>query len=497
MSEAWVKLGRFLRDRAWVAAGGALIAVAACAPPSDHAQRVGTTHDALCSATCTCGANGDTGSNVLGAGGSCADTISSSADFPSGISPNPTIGIDYSGDVDWFKFTTPSRSGTFTYSFLSVNIPSTPTTNVACDLYTPSGYYWKTNDDIVAVTNVNCQVSWSTSAINTTYFLRVRGANSGVTGHYAAYLQLPPTGDGPGAPQCATCDASGCTPDDPAGCVADRDYDGYPDTDDNCVNTVNDQSDQDQDGLGDACDNCALVANAGQADGDGDGVGDACDNCPSTPNPDQADSNADGMGDACDPDGDHDGVPTVSDNCPTVANPDQADGDGDGLGDACDPDLDNDGVVNGSDNCVHTFNADQADTDGDGIGDACDPDIDNDGVANGSDNCPNNYNPTQSDWNGNGLGDACDVDQDGDGILNVDDACPNTPLGVAVSKSYGSEGCSGSQLIGLLCPAAMDFSNHGGYVSCVTDAGNQAVSMGLLTPQEAAGFVKAAAHTRG
>ena len=81
--------------------------------------------------------------------------------------------------------------------------------------------------------------------------------------------------------------------------------------------------DLDYDGVPNSVDNCPHVGNADQADGDEDGIGDACDNCPDLINPDQADSgDMDGVGDGCD-------------NCPDVSNPDQADSDGDGHGDAC------------------------------------------------------------------------------------------------------------------------------------------------------------------
>ena len=57
--------------------------------------------------------------------------------------------------------------------------------------------------------------------------------------------------------------------------------------------------DLDYDGVPNSVDNCPHVGNADQADGDEDGIGDACDNCPDVPNPDQADTDGNGEGDAC------------------------------------------------------------------------------------------------------------------------------------------------------------------------------------------------------
>jgi cysteine-rich repeat protein len=89
--------------------------------------------------------------------------------------------------------------------------------------------------------------------------------------------------------------------------------------DDNCAITSNaDQADADGDGIGDACDQSTVMIK----DKDSDGVPDDEDNCIINYNPLQSDSDKDKIGNVCD-------------NCVTVSNSDQADADGDGIGDAC------------------------------------------------------------------------------------------------------------------------------------------------------------------
>jgi hypothetical protein len=58
--------------------------------------------------------------------------------------------------------------------------------------------------------------------------------------------------------------------------------------------------DSDFDGVPDTTDNCQFVSNSNQKDTDADGVGDACDNCPNDFNPAQSDGNQNGIGDVCD-----------------------------------------------------------------------------------------------------------------------------------------------------------------------------------------------------
>ena len=142
----------------------------------------------------------------------------------------------------------------------------------------------------------------------------------------------------------------------------DADFDGIPDTEDNCTQIANPgQEDADEDGHGDVCDNCPNTFNDVQIDADGDELGDVCDNCPDNYNPGQEDADGDDAGDLCDicpddydpaqADTDDDGIGDGCDNCPTVANHSQTDSDGDGFGDACDTgpvcgDVNNDNLLN-------------------------------------------------------------------------------------------------------------------------------------------------------
>jgi hypothetical protein len=110
-------------------------------------------------------------------------------------------------------------------------------------------------------------------------------------------------------------------PDDPW--VSDRDNDGWPDAEDNCLSVANPaQEDRDGDGLGDACDD----------DDDGDGLPDRSDPCPFTFDPDPHDSDGDLRGDACDPDDDGDGLPDALE-LQLGTDPRAADTDGDGVDD--------------------------------------------------------------------------------------------------------------------------------------------------------------------
>jgi hypothetical protein len=154
-------------------------------------------------------------------------------------------------------------------------------------------------------------------------------------------------------------------------------------------------------------------------------------------------------------------------------------------------DSDGDGIADGEDNCPDDANADQADSDFDGAGDVCDPDDDDDGVLDKDDNCVFFYNPDQSDFDGDGEGDECDGDADGDGVGNDDDLCPESSLDSLTNDA----GCTGAQFIELSCDAD-DFSNHGGFVSCVADAANQAADEGLIGQNEKGRFVKDAARSK-
>lgn len=150
-------------------------------------------------------------------------------------------------------------------------------------------------------------------------------------------------------------------------------------------------------------------------------------------------------------------------------------------------DTDWDGICDIDDNCLVNVNPDQIDTDGDGAGDACDLDDDNDGVVDTEDNCPLEVNPDQSDADSDGAGDVCDGDGDNDGVLDAADHCLNTIVGEIVDET----GCA----IVDLCPCQNDWKNHGAYVSCVAQAAENFVMVGLMTEVEKDASVSAAAES--
>jgi beta-glucanase (GH16 family) len=199
------------------------------------------------------------------------------------------------------------------------------------------------------------------------------------------------------------------------------------------------------------------------------------------------------------PDADGDGAPDRVDNCPDTPNSDQADNDGDGDGDVCDDDDDNDGLPDGSDNCPFDANPGQADLDGDGVGDTCDPDDDGDGTLDGSDNCPFDANPGQEDFDGDGAGDVCDPDDDADGLPDVEDACVFSDLAPTVvidgcdsatPNLLAAGGCTFSDDIADAAAAA---TNHGGFVSGVTQRMNAAKKAGLISGAQKGAVVSCAA----
>ena len=121
-------------------------------------------------------------------------------------------------------------------------------------------------------------------------------------------------------------------------------------------------------------------------------------------------------------------------------------------------------------------------------------DADHDGIPDGTDNCPAVANPTQANFDHDFFGDACDNDIDGDGRANNHDLCPFTPPGTVVGRLTG---CS----IAQLCPCEGPFGtnrewrNHGQYVSCVTVTAIAFRIENLITNQQKAQIITAAAQS--
>lgn len=80
-------------------------------------------------------------------------------------------------------------------------------------------------------------------------------------------------------------------------------------------------------------------------------------------------------------------------------------------------------------------------------------------------------------------------DSDGDGVPDASDACPGT----AISALVDEHGCSGEQLVDLVCPCNGGWKNHGQYVSCVAHETAAQVQAGLLTEAQKDAIVSARA----
>src|SRR5688572_27310909 len=103
------------------AAGLISMWAAGCVAPETDDQEFATSADALCVSdpgglSCGC-VSGDSHSNLRSpsgqTNGSCAETVSGNPDNPS------AGGINYAGDIDFFKYTTPG--GYRTYVFRTAN----------------------------------------------------------------------------------------------------------------------------------------------------------------------------------------------------------------------------------------------------------------------------------------------------------------------------------------------------------------------------------------
>jgi len=216
--------------------------------------------------------------------------------------------------------------------------------------------------------------------------------------------------------------------------TADRDSDGVPDWEDNCVDDYNpDQIDSD------AVWTCTVNGCSWVSDGDGD----ACDRCPtsqddtdclefvlsiSPPQPGETDP-VTVYGEYAAPVTDphielwvngvsvrecfalvcQETVGPFADAFVVMATYSKEDGTEEDSGElfagGALKDADDDGIWDPSDNCRMAPNPDQADTDGDGPGDACD-------------NCPDVPNSGQEDVDSDGVGDLCDCD---DGLRGPDE----------------------------------------------------------------------------
>jgi hypothetical protein len=128
------------------------------------------------------------------------------------------------------------------------------------------------------------------------------------------------------------------------------------------------------------------------------------------------------------------------------------------------------------------------------------PDADGDRVPDVVDNCPLIFNPDQADNDLDGQGDACDDDDDDDGVSDGADACALSDVtsivvidgcDSATPNLLGDDGCTFSDDIAR---AAADATNHGGFVSSVTQLMQAAKKTGLITGAQKGAVVSCAAQ---
>jgi len=84
----------------------------------------------------------------------------------------------------------------------------------------------------------------------------------------------------------------------------------------------------------------------------------------------------------------------------------------------------------------------------------------------------------------------CDGDDDADGVGDDVDACAGTPI----DSLFDDNGCSGPQLIELVCGLPGDGGPRGRYISCVARESKTIQRLGLTTREERARIIRSAAR---
>ena len=282
----------------------------------------------------------------------------------------------------------------------------------------------------------------------------------------------------------------------------DTDGDGLTDSEEEELGTDPENPDTDGDGLSDSEEITDYGTDPLDWDTDGDGLGDGEEVLTHGTDPLDTDTDDDGLSDG--------------DEVFGCTDPLNVDTDGDGLGDAIDNlDDDSDGVCDSDDVCYGDDGS--GDSDEDGTCDDLDPcfgddssgDSDEDGVCDSDDVCYGDDSYGDSDEDGtcddidacegdDSYGDSdgdfvcddideCDGDDsygdsDGDFVCDDIDECADTEVGVVLSE----DGCSGTQLIEASCPTddCSTYRNHGSFMTCISDALEEAIDEGLMSNQD-------------